>query len=261
MTGVEEAATDTSLSAALRRLAALPSLLVAVDFDGTISPLVDEPLAARPLPDSIETLRELAALPGTTVAIVSGRDLATLTMLSGAGVPLLLIGSHGVETSYAEVGPVIGGEERAAYQALDADLTALVEQHPGARIERKPHSLVLHTRGMPVTDEAAALQAGDALAAQHQGLVVTPGKSVLELATQHVGKGSALRELAAAHHVDATIYVGDDVTDEHAFAALGPHDVSVKVGAGATIARHRLPDEARVLALLGELLELRRRER
>lgn len=258
MSGVEAAASQPALSAALRRLAALPSLLVAVDFDGTLSPLVDEPLAARPLPGSIEALGELAALPGTLVAIVSGRALGTLVTLSGAAQPLLLIGSHGVETSYAEVGPVMDEAERSAYRALDTDLISLLEQHPGARIERKPHSLVLHTRGMPAADEAAALRAGQEVAARHPALVVTPGKGVLELATQHVGKGSALRELAAAHGVDATIYLGDDVTDEHAFEALGPHDVSVKVGEGATVAQHRLPDENQVLALLHELLELRR---
>ncbi|USQ76885.1 trehalose-phosphatase [Ornithinimicrobium cryptoxanthini] len=258
MSGAGAATSEPALSAALRRLAALPSLLVAVDFDGTLSPLVDEPLAARPLPGSIEALGELAALPGTLVAIVSGRALGTLTTLSGAAQPLLLIGSHGVETSYAEVGPVMDEEERSTYRALDTDLISLLEQHPGARIERKPHSLVLHTRGMPPADEAAALRAGHAVAAGHPALVVTPGKGVLELATQHVGKGSALRELAAAHGVDATIYLGDDVTDEHAFEVLGPHDVSVKVGEGATLAQHRLHDESQVLVLLRELLELRR---
>lgn len=258
MTSVDATRSEPSLTAELRRLAALPSLLVAVDFDGTLSPLVDEPLAARPLPGSIEALGELAALPGTLVAIVSGRALATLATLSGAAAPLLLIGSHGVETSYAEVGPVTDEEERRTYAALDTDLLSLLERHPGARIERKPHSLVLHTRGMPAAAEVAALRAGHEVAARHPGLWVTPGKGVLELATQHVGKGSALRELAAAHAVDATIYLGDDVTDEHAFEALGRQDVGVKVGEGVTVARHRLHDESQVLALLRELLELRR---
>lgn len=258
MSGAREPTTDVSLAADLRRLAALPCLLVAVDFDGTLSPLVDEPLAARPLPGSIEALGELAALPGTLVAIVSGRALETLLTLSGAAEPLLLIGSHGVETSYDEAGPMMDEQERRTYRALDADLTSVLEQHPGARVERKPHSLVLHTRGMPPADEAAALHAGHAVADQHPTVVVTPGKGVLELATRHVGKGSALRELAAAHGVDATIYLGDDVTDEHAFEVLGRGDVSVKVGEGATVAQHRVRNESHVLALLRELLDLRR---
>jgi len=260
-TDLPEAAIPHSASALasdLARFAALPTVLVAVDFDGTLSPLVTEPMAARAMPGSLDVLRELAALPDTVVAIVSGRALDTLRTLSGAGDPLLLVGSHGVETSYADAPTVMDDDELARYRALEAELASLLDQHPGARIERKPHSLVLHTRGMPPAEEAAAVEAGGAVVAGRDDLVVTPGKGVLEMATRHVGKGTALQELAAARGVDATFYVGDDVTDEHAFEALGPHDVTVKVGAGPTAARHRISDEAAVLELLRRLLELRR---
>jgi trehalose-phosphatase len=249
--------TGLDLDSDLARFAALPRILVAVDFDGTLAPLVTEPMAARPVPGSIDLLRELAAVPDTVVALVSGRALEILRTLSEAGEPLLLVGSHGVETSYADAPPVMDDDELNRYEALETELTAVVEHHPGARIERKPHSLVLHTRGMAGADEAAALEGGARLAEGRDDLVVTEGKSVLELATRHVGKGTALQELAAARGVDAIFYVGDDVTDEHAFEALGAQHVTVKVGSGPTAARHRVPDEAAVLRLLRHLLELR----
>lgn len=244
--------------AALAEFAAAPEVLIAIDFDGTLSPLVDEPLAARPLPGALDRLTALAALPRTTVAIVSGRALATLRTLSGAQPPLLLVGSHGVESSYAATEPAADEAEQALFDALDTDLAAVVRDHPQARIERKPHSLVLHTRGMATEAAAAAVRDGQAVVARHPEVVVTPGKGVLEMATRHVGKGAALRALAQLRGVTATLYAGDDVTDEDAFAHLGPGDVTVKVGPGPTIAAHRLPDEHAVLDLLDALLTLRR---
>lgn len=247
-----------SLHRDLTRFAALRRVLVALDFDGTLAPLVDEPMAARALPGSIAVLNDLARMPGTTVAIVSGRALATLATLSGASAPVLLVGSHGLETSFGGSPPVMDDAERARFEALDADLQDLRRAHPLARIERKPHSLVLHTRGLPPEAESAAVRAGQALASRHTDLVVTPGKGVLEMATQHVGKGSALRELAADRGAEAVLFAGDDVTDEQAFDALGPNDLTIKVGAGATRAAHALTDEQQVLELVRELLRLRR---
>lgn len=277
--------TPPALGAALAEFASTTEALIAIDFDGTLAPLVDEPLAARPLPGAVDRLVALSALPRTTVAIVSGRALATLRMLSGAPEPsLLLVGSHGVETSYADAGPAdeqadetaqtgqataatdeteqataaTEEAEQALFDALDSDLAAVLRDHPQARIERKPHSLVLHTRGLAAATEAAAVRDAEEVVARHPAVVVTPGKGVLEMATRHVGKGAAVRALAQRQHATATLYAGDDVTDEDAFAQLGEGDVTVKVGPEPTVAAHRLLDEHAVLTLLDDLLELRR---
>ncbi len=89
------------LRTALAAFAARPRVLVAVDFDGTLAPLVTDPLQARALPGGLEALREAAALDGVTVAVVSGRDLATLETLTGLGpdADITLIGSHGAEST------------------------------------------------------------------------------------------------------------------------------------------------------------------
>ena len=84
--------TDGSLPADLRdRLAEIPSaqpLLVCLDFDGTLAPIVTRPSDARPLPGTPELLRSLAALPDTEVSVVSGRSLADLRELSGLRAPI-----------------------------------------------------------------------------------------------------------------------------------------------------------------------------
>ena len=71
---------------------------------------------------------------------------------------------------------------------------------------------------------------------------VTPGKEVVEVSVSAADKGSALAELARASSSEATLYVGDGATDERAFAALHPlsGDLTVKVGSGETVAKHRV---------------------
>lgn len=74
---------DPELRAAIGRIARVPQLLVACDYDGTLAPIVEDPSKAVPLPESVAAVRALAALPQTTVAVVSGRALRDLAALSG----------------------------------------------------------------------------------------------------------------------------------------------------------------------------------
>ena len=84
-----------SLDDALAELARVPTLLVALDFDGVLAPIVQDPASSRPLPGSAAAVRALAELPGTTVAMLSGRALHDLREVSGFGPPVRLVGSHG----------------------------------------------------------------------------------------------------------------------------------------------------------------------
>lgn len=249
-----------AVTSRLTALAAGLPLLVGVDFDGTLAPLVDDPLAARPLPGSMDLLHALAALPGVTVALVSGRELAVLGQLSSAGSPLLLIGSHGAETSW-KGGDGLDVEASRRLVALEVGLRRIEQTHPGIRLERKPTALALHTRGLPGDLAADAVQAGAALASRHPGVHLTPGKDVLELAVTEAGKGPALLALAAHLGAASVAYLGDDVTDERAFVHLAEHAVpgrlqtcTVKVGAGDSVADLRVRDEVAAVALLGTLL-------
>ena len=134
-------------------------------------------------------------------------------------------------------------------------MDALVDGAPGVRTERKPAGVAVHVRGADPevgTRVLDALRVGPAAA---PGIVVTPGKAVLDLAVTDMSKGVALDRMRG----DTTVFfAGDDVTDETAFARLRPGDVGVKVGDGDTAAAHRVPDPAALAAVLEKLLAARR---
>lgn len=235
---------------ALADLAGRRPLLLASDYDGVLAPLVDDPSAAVPLPGVGNVLGRLAAVPGVTVALVSGRGLEDLRTVSGFRGSIRWIGSHG-----AEFGGPLGDDLAGRRDALRDQLAPVVAGTPGARLEVKPASVAVHVRQVP--DPAAGIAVLErARAAADPSLTLKPGKDVLELAVTDADKGSALRRLRADLGAAAAIYLGDDVTDEDGFRALGPADVTVKVGPGDTAARHRVPDLDAVLALLRRLADL-----
>lgn len=254
------------LRSALATFAAHPRVLVATDFDGVLAPLVLDPMDSRPVEGGMPALEGLAALPGVTVALVSGRALEPLRSLSGAQDPLVLVGSHGAEDSRREGGLALDDDQRALLATLDDELAELLTEHPEVRVEDKPAARVVHTRGLAPEVGAPALEAALALGERHTSLVVTPGKEVVELAVAHVGKGPALVALAGELGADAVLYLGDDVTDEQGFAALADDPdreraarrLTVRVGDGQTCAGHRIPDEHAVVDLLETLLRARR---
>jgi trehalose 6-phosphate phosphatase len=238
------------LEAALAALAGRRPLLLASDYDGVLARLRDEPSEAVPEPGVAEALGRLAAVPGVTVALVSGRGVADLRATSGLRGPFRWIGSHGAEVD----GPVPAAVA-ARRDQLAAELGPLLEGTPGARLEVKPASVAVHVRQVADRDAAAALLARVAAQAD-PSLTEKPGKDVLELAVTAADKGSALRRLGAELGAAGTLYLGDDVTDEDAFRALGPDDVTVKVGDGETAARHRVAGTDGAMAVLRRLGDL-----
>jgi trehalose 6-phosphate phosphatase len=243
------------LVAAIGEFASAPTLLVASDFDGVLAPLVHDPMASRPLPGTIESLVGLAALPSTYAAVVSGRDLATLTQLTGLeGSDVTRIGSHGGESSAGAARASLTADQRATLDTLAAELGEVVAQHSDASLEHKPAAVVLHTRRMADESDAHAAEAAALeVTTRHTGLHVLHGKRVVEVSVVRADKGTALVALRDEVGADVVAYLGDDVTDEFAFRALRPADVTVKVGPGDTAARFRVEspeDAAEALRLL-----------
>ena len=236
----------------LTGLATAPELLVALDFDGTLAPIVEVPAEARALPAARSAIDGLAALPGTTVVLLSGRALADLATVSGLGRPVRLVGSHGLEPDGDPV--PLDDAQRERLDRLNAAVDALVEGEPGVRTERKPAGVAVHVRGAAPEVGSRVLDALRAGPAAEPGIVTTPGKAVLDLAVTDMNKGIALDRMRGAA---AVFFAGDDVTDETAFARLRPGDVGVKVGDGDTAAAHRVPDPTALAELLKELLAAR----
>ena len=238
------------LDAALVALAGHRPLLIASDYDGVLARLRDDPSAAVPEPGVAEVLDRLAAADGVTVALVSGRGVADLRTTSGFSGPYRWVGSHGAEFD----GP-LSDELATRRDRLAERLAPLVAGTPGARLEVKPASVAVHVRQVEDRPAAAVLLA-EAKALADSSLTMKPGKDVLEMAMTDADKGSALHRLREELGSGAALYLGDDVTDEDGFRALGPGDVSIKVGEGPTDADYRVADTAGALAVLERLATL-----
>lgn len=233
--------------------------LVALDFDGVLAPLVDDPATSRALPASARALARLAGA-GVPVALVSGRALADLWAVAQPPPGVHLVGGHGAEHGHVTADGLVREPFDLPPDGARtlAELTAALEtltDGTTARVERKPASVVLHTRTAG-PDDARRLTDATLALGRDAGVDVLAGKDVVELSVLDVSKGEALRTLRTRLRVTRVFYAGDDVTDERAFAALEPQDVTVKVGPGATAARHRLADPAAVAVLLDDIAAL-----
>lgn len=247
----------TELHAAVSRLARTPQLLVACDYDGTIAPIVEDPTQAVPLPETVAALRTLAALPQTKVAVISGRALRDLAAMSRLPSEIHLVGSHGSEFDVGFVHK-LAPELVELRDRLLAELTTIVRGREGVRLEVKPASIAVHFRAAPrpvAAETADLVRSGPAA---WDGVQVTEGKEVIELAVFATHKGTALDALRTQLSASAVLYVGDDVTDENAFRHLHGPDLGVKIGPGATAAQYRIDDPMQAAQVLGALLETRR---
>jgi len=207
-----------------------------LDYDGTLAPIVDDPDAAVPHPDVPDLLRTLD--DRFPVWIVTGRDLRALS--SFLDQPLKAIGLHGAQEG------VVGGEMQLlmpdeAAQALRR-LRASVPSVKGLNIEDKDQAFAVHYR--EVDDEEEARERLSAwLDAMPEMLDAIWGKKVVELRPDGLTKGSAVRRIADEHPDCTPVYLGDDTTDEDAFAALqdmGRDAITVRIGEEKTRADHRL---------------------
>jgi len=252
---------------AIGRLAASTRLLVALDFDGTLSPLEDEPMDARMLPAARVAIDALVAAPDTVVAFVSGRSLVDLRIIAehDDSSRVLLAGSHGAEFWIPGEGVVSHGEDEADVRLRDA-LRTHAEQATahldGVWIEPKTFGFGVHTRRADAADAAEANRLVDRIvAAEAPHWRRRTGHNIVEFAFRHEGKDSAVAELRARVGATAVLFAGDDVTDEDAIASLGPDDLGVRVGEGASAAAVRVPDIAALAELLSGLAAERTRLR
>lgn len=231
---------DSTLELALRQFATQSPLLVALDFDGTLAPLIIDPEQSRMIPEARAALDALTAVPDVHIALVTGRAIESIVRVADPDPSWFLVGSHGIE--------VVTPEERASYRTPDrvpkelvAGFEDIVSRFEGTRIENKPFGVALHTRGVEDSLARAAEQAAHAFCQEWGGdLVVRTGHGIVECATQVATKGDGIEALVRNISPGATLFAGDDVTDEDGFAVLGATDVAIRVGGGDTIAPYRL---------------------
>jgi len=249
------------LVGALRELARTKKLLVALDFDGTLAPEVDDPERARALPEAREAVLRLLAMPHTRVALVSGRSLASLERVSQLPDSALLVGSHGIELRLDNPGDGLGlnASELERVGLLKEVLDEVADSIDQVWLEPKPAGFALHTRlATDLNSRVAHLVALSEASAELDNLTVREGKNVLEFSVRSTTKGEAIEHLRSYTDATAVFFAGDDVTDEDGFAALGADDLGLKAGDGSTLANYRVkgPIEiSRALSLLADLRE------
>ncbi len=232
-------------------------MLVALDFDGTLSPIVARPEDAALLPAAAAALRRLAARSDTVVAIVSGRGLDDVRERVGlAGI--YYAGNHGFEIEGPAVDRVhpAAAEARPALEAAAAALARSLADEPGTEVEDKGWTLSIHYRRAQREGAEARVRAAVSGAAARTGLRVTEGKKVFEVRPDvDWDKGAATRFLLDTVAPDGAlpaIFVGDDRTDEDAFVVVRD------LGGGIVVAHEPPPETAASSWLAGppEVAEL-----
>lgn len=223
MTALPQPRTAAGRAGLAALLAAPRCALLGLDFDGTLAPIVDDPDAARGHPGVPAVLHRLTR-HGVRVAVVTGRPAATAADYAGLGdlAGLVVLGHYGRQrwqggiVTEAETAPGVA----VARRLLPAVL-ARAAAPPGTYVEDKQAALAVHTRRTADPPAAvAALRPALAALAGQTGLVLEPGRFVLELRPAGADKGSALRALAAERTPSAVGFVGDDLGDLAAFAAV-----------------------------------------
>ncbi|MBX3192026.1 MAG: trehalose-phosphatase [Labilithrix sp.] len=230
---------------------------VLCDLDGTLVPFASSPEEARPDADAVTIVEQLAALPGATVAIVSGRPKDWLESFF-PGDNVFLVAEHGAFRRGAGAWQNVADLDPSPLLSLADELEALARRHPGALLERKRTTVALHYRNVRRGQRGELLIEAfgiiDRFLARHPAYERLEGVLVVEVRPASVKKSSAvpwLRGLAGAGA--RLVAIGDDVTDEHMFQVLEPQDESIVVrtsGPRRTAARWELNDSNEVRAVL-----------
>ncbi|MEU6096607.1 trehalose-phosphatase [Streptomyces sp. NPDC047079] len=202
--------------------------VLAFDFDGTLAPIVPDPDQARAHPDAVPALAALAPKVAS-VAVVTGRPAGVAVRHGGfAGVPgldhLVVLGHYGAERWEARTGTVSAPAPHPGVAAVRAELPGFLDEigaWRGTWIEEKGRAVAVHTRR--ADDPQAAFEAlREPLAdlATRHGLIVEPGRMVLELRPPGMDKGVALLDHVREIGAGVVMYAGDDLGDLPAFAAV-----------------------------------------
>jgi alpha,alpha-trehalase len=236
-------------------------IVIFLDYDGTLTPIVDRPAHALLSADMRQTISDLARY--CPVAIISGRDRADVQRLMqlddifyAGSHGFEIVGPHGMHIAHEQGTDFLPILDRAE-QELDLEL-ARVE---GAFVERKKFSIAVHVRGVSQNDEAAVEAIVDDVLARHPDLRQGYGKKVFELQPRlDWHKGKAVLWLLQALELDGPevlpLYIGDDLTDEDAFRTLADRGVGIVVEEGSrpTAASYVLKHPEEVRAFLRYLI-------
>ena len=216
-----------------QQLAAAKHALLLLDFDGTLAPFVAERDQARLYPGVRNELLSLINQDPEQLRIVSGREIDDLLERLMLVNPPEIWGCHGWQRRFRDGQQQVFHMPAATKQALQEALTLAETAGWGERLEHKPVSLALHWRGAPEQEQRRLKKQAVALwqtLAEAGGLQLVPFDGGVELRCPGVTKGTVVKRMLQEAPEDAAIaYLGDDLTDEDAFVALGNKGLKVLV--------------------------------
>ncbi len=226
------------------------SVLLCLDFDGTLAPIVADPAAASPKDSAVDALGRITSDPAITTAIISGRSLADVrTRIDG---PTLFAGNHGLEiqrNGTVSVHPI--AQIRASLvDEVCARLESELDSVPQCWVENKRLTGTVHLRSVPNRyHETVDTIVGSVIDRIGNGVLkCSSGKRVIEISPQIPwGKGNAVELIRSSLPTEPLVlYIGDDTTDESAFEAVEPNGIGIRVGDETeswASCRVRSPDE------------------
>ncbi|UUW89866.1 trehalose-phosphatase [Pimelobacter simplex] len=209
-----------------------PRTVVGLDFDGTLSPIVEDPAQAHIHPDAAQVLVELAQ-EVAAIAVITGRparqalDLGGLEQVGDAleavGKELFVFGQYGNERWSSGRRRIMGGRPPRGLATFERDLPRALRTAGAADayVEDKGLAVAVHTRRLADPDEAfdRLLPPLRELAHRH-GLVLEPGRAVIEVRSPGSHKGMVVDRLAAVLDAEGFLFAGDDLGDVEAFEAV-----------------------------------------
>ena len=251
-----EEISPSDLAARIAQRCGTRRLVLFLDYDGTLTPIVDRPEDAVLSDPMRRALERLSAR--YTVGIVSGRSRADIE--TRVGLPgLYYAGSHGFDISCPgnrQIHHAEGKDFIPVVQSAAKDLEVALKDIPGALVEAKTYSVAIHFRLVEPGNQHVVREAVDAAEARYPNLRRTAGKKVFELLPNIAwDKGRAVTWLLQAIQLvpsnALTVYIGDDITDEDAFIAVAPDGIGVLVADNPrpTKARYRMAGPEAVLQL------------
>ncbi|MEZ5091235.1 trehalose-phosphatase [Nocardioides sp.] len=213
-------------------VAAADRLVVGLDMDGTLSPIVEDPELAHIHPEAPDVLVDLAEVV-RAVAIITGRPARQALALGGLdevgdeigghGRELFVLGQYGHERWTSSERRVITPRPPHGLSTFLRDLPRLLRQADAldAHVEEKGLGVAIHTRRLPDPGAAQArLLEPVRRSAEAHGLITEPGRHVVEVRTPGIDKGVAVHRLAEELDAGGFLFAGDDLGDLEAFTAV-----------------------------------------
>ena len=236
-------------AAGLAALLAEPArAVIALDYDGTLAPIVEHPEHAQPAAGAVDALVNCARAFGT-LALITGRPALGPVHLAGldgvGGLEHLVVLGHYGDERWTPATGLERPEEHpgvAVVRARAAQLLAELGADPAVIVEDKGISVALHTRAADDPDgELARLLPAFIGLAVETGLEIQRGRLVLELRAHGTDKGQALRSLLTDHKAGSVLFAGDDVVDAPAFAVVAALRDTGCPGVNVFVENHEVP--------------------